>query len=214
MKSHVLTIRFHYAENDPRFEWRLEYFKKEVLPRILKQTDQNFDIAIRCNPKHAEIFKKLSPKIITFQTKNDEARYKTGKNGKKYFEDFVQWEDVRGLKKYDIQSGLDSDDLIGPRYIEAIQEALAGEKEATHICFQPQTFNLKTKRIKPMMRYHGTRGSAFMSLYQPNKENYKFIYCGSHISLWKNAKKSITLPQGHCWATIHDINESTGVKRT
>lgn len=210
MKDHIIIIRFHYREDDPRFGWRLSYFKAMVLPRILNQTDKNFDIGIRCNPAHAEIFKKLSDKIIPFRTKNDSARYKTGKNGKKYFEDFVQWEDVIGLKKYNIQSGLDSDDLIGPRYIEVIHSALEDAAEATHISFQPRTFNIKTLETRPMMRYHARRGSAFLSLYQPDKTNYKFIYCGSHISMWKNAKKSITLPQGHCWATIHRINESTG----
>lgn len=210
MKTNILIIRFHYQEADLRFDWRFDYFKAMVLPRILKQTDQNFDIGIRCNPKHDELFKALSPKIKTFHTKNDDARYKVGRNGKKYFEDFVAWVDVVGLEKYDIQTGIDSDDLMGPNYIKMVNEAMAGQKEATHACFQPELFDLKTLTTKPMMRYYEIRGSAFMALYQPDKTNYRFLYERSHISLFKFAKRSIILPKGHCWATAHWINESTG----
>jgi len=210
MKSNILIIRFHYSENDQRFDWRFGYFKAMVLPRIINQTDQNFDIGIRCNPKHADLFKALSDKIITFQTKNDDARYKTGNKGKKYFEDFVRWDDVIGLEKYDIQTGIDSDDLMDLDYIKIVNKAMAGRREATHLCFQPELFDLKTLEIRPMQRYHETKGSAFMALFQPNKSNYKFLYERSYLTLFKYAKKSIVIPRGHCWATAHWINESTG----
>jgi len=210
MKSHIVIIRFHYKEDDPRFCWRLAYFKAMVLPRLLNQSHPNFTIGIRCNPCHEEIFKKLSDKIITFQTKDDSARYKIGNNNKKYFEDFVKWDDVIGLEKFDIQSGLDSDDLIGKDYIKIINESFDKETKKTHLCFQPQLFNAMTLQTKPMMQYHSKRGSAFMALYQPNKEDYHFIYEISHISLWKLANKSIIIPAGHCWATAHLLNESTG----
>lgn len=208
-------IRFHYSDEDPRFKWRLNYFTKETLPRILKQTDQDFDICIRCNPWHDEIFKALSPRIKTFKVKNEEARHFLGRNNKQYFEDHAQWEDVIGLEKYDLQMGLDSDDLIDKNYVFLIKKEVEKLKEhykSIHISFQPQVYNLKTGKKKGMMLYTPTRGSAFMALYQGDKTNYKFIYCMSHISLYKCAEKSVTIPVGHCWATVHDINESTGKK--
>jgi len=209
-KTHCLVIRFHYEKDDPRFDWRFSYFKAMVLPRILNQTVKNFDIAIWCNPYHDELFKSLSPRIKVFHAKVDSVQYKTLR-GKKYYYDFVKWEDLEGLEKYDIQSGIDSDDLIEPNYIEIIEMHLFNATIPTHLCFQPKTFNLKTLRVKPMMNYHLKRGSAFFSLYQPDKDrNYKFIYCDSHISMWKYAKRSIVIPAGHCWATIHNLNESTG----
>jgi len=82
MNNHVLIIRFHYEKNDPRFDWRLAYFKAMVLPRILNQSYKNFDIAIWCNPEHDEIFKALSPRIKVFHSKIDTVKYKERANGK------------------------------------------------------------------------------------------------------------------------------------
>lgn len=210
MNNHALIIRFHYEKEDPRFDWRFSYFKTMVLPRILNQTRKDFDICIWCNKWHDEIFKSLSSRIKIFHAKKDTIKYKILK-GKKYYYDFIEYEDLEGLDKYEIQSGIDSDDLISRDYIDTIVKYLKNEKDKTHLCFQPKTFNLKTLAIKPMLPYHSKRGSAFLSLYQPNKEdNYKFIYCNSHISMWRYAKKSIVIPSGHCFATIHYLNESTG----
>jgi len=209
MNNHVLIIRFHYEKNDPRFDWRLAYFKAMVLPRILSQSYKNFDIAIWCNPEHDEIFKALSSRIKVFHSKIDTVKYKERANGKKYYYDFVQFEDLEGLEKYDIQTGIDSDDLMGEHYMRNIAMIMKG-KVSIHISYQPKTFNIKTFAVKPMMQYHHRRGSAFLSLYQPDKKNYKFLYCDSHIGMWKYAQKRITLPAGHCWATIHYLNESTG----
>ena len=211
----AFIIRFHYNEDDPRFKWRFEYFNKAVLPKILKQKDQDFDICIRCNPVHNQLFMDLCPKIKTFQVKNEQARYFKGRNNKQYFEDHVDWCDVIGLEQYDLQIGLDSDDLIDEHYVELIKKEVAKYKEhykSLHICFQPMMYRLKNGKKKAMMAYTPTRGSAFMALYQPDKINYKFIYCMSHISLCKLVEKSVVIPQGHCWATAHNINESTGKK--
>jgi hypothetical protein len=210
MKSIGLIIRFHYKENDPRFDWRFSYFKAIVLPRILNQSDKDFDICIWCEPHHDNLFKGLSEKIKVFHSKIDTVKYKVRSNGKKYYYDFIDFENLEGLEKYDIQVGIDSDDLMGFDYIRAIRMQTEGKSQATHICFQPKTFNLKTLMIKPMIEYKKNRGSAFFALFQPDKSNYKFIYCDSHISMGKYAKESIILPAGHCWATIHYINESTG----
>jgi len=210
MNNHALIIRFHYEKEDPRFDWRFSYFKAVVLPRILNQTREDFDICIWCNKWHDEIFKSLSSRIKIFHAKKDTIKYKILK-GKKYYYDFIEYEDLEGLDKYEIQSGIDSDDLISRDYIDTIVKYLKNEKDKTHLCFQPKTFNLKTLAIKPMLPYHSKRGSPFLSLYQPNKEdNYKFIYCDSHISMWRYAKKSIVIPSGHCFMTIHYFNESTG----
>jgi hypothetical protein len=49
-----------------------------------------------------------------------------------------------------------------------------------------------------------------MALYQPKKENYRFIYEESHLTIIKKADKKIVLPIGYCYATCHEYNESTG----
>jgi hypothetical protein len=211
----VLIIRFHYADSDPRFKFRFNYFKTAVLPTILAQRNQNFDIAIRCNPEHDALFTALSPRIRVFHVKNEGVNYIHGKNGKRYFHDHVSWNRIIDLPKYDIQIGLDSDDFIAPDYVAVIRKTCRDFHSrnlgaSLHISFQPRKMYLKNKRTTGMMEYTPRRGSAFMALFQPNKgENYKFIYEMSHLNLWKLADKSVTIPSGHCMVTVHSHNEST-----
>lgn len=210
--THAVIIRMHYPENDKRFDWRLSYFKSMVLPRLLKQTDKDFDIAVRCNPWHEKQIKELSDRIITFSVKNESERIKVYRN-KKYFIDFVDWKDVIGLKQYDIQSGLDSDDLISLDYIQRVKaEIKANPNQSLHISFQPRLFNVLTlKNCGIGTRYNSNKGSAFLSIYQPIKDNYKFVYEESHLTIGRHFEKSIILPEGFCWASVHGLNESTGV---
>lgn len=212
--THALIIRFHYPKDDKRFDWRLAYFKAMVLPRILGQTYKNFDIAIWCNEWHEKIFESLSPRIKTFRTKIDPTKREDG-----HFKDFLPWSEVRGLQKYDIQSGLDSDDLISYDYIHTahIEIDFWSRKhpgKSLLLSFQPRLFELKTlKAYELRVKYTREHSSAFFSIYQPDKENYKFAYEAGH---WKDLPKlfdeSIILPEGHCWATVHGLNESTTIK--
>lgn len=217
--THAVIIRMHYPPGDPRFAWRLAYFYSMVLPRLLAQTDQNFDIWIRCRAEDVAVIQSLHPRLHTFQVKN-EAEQSVQKYGRRYFQDFVPWADVVGLPQYDIQTGLDSDDLVRKDFIERIsyevgqwKDSTLGKGHALHISFQPQLFDLKTLQQYSMsQRYNPKKGSAFMALYQPNfGPGYRFIYEDSHLRLWRFAAHSITLPVGYCWASCHDLNESTKV---
>jgi hypothetical protein len=209
-----LFIRFHYENDDPRWPWRLAYFKSMVLPRILNQKNGDFDIWIRCNPWHKDEIELCSPRIKTFQVKNEKVKYK--KSGhKKYFHDFVKWADVIGVPRYDIQISVDSDDLVSKDFIDLMVKEIEKYKklDSVHVHFQPETFYLSKLVKRPMLEYHKKRGSAFFALYQNNAEkrkDYFFIQGESHIYMWKHAQKSVVLPVGHCFATIHQVNESTG----
>ena len=210
----AFIIRFHYEENDPRFAWRFQYFKESVLPRILAQSVQDFDIAIRCNPAHDQLFKDLSEKIRVFHVDGECVQYKMV-GGRKYFLDFVSWDRVIDLPRYELQLGLDSDDLIEPFYLKAIVNMLRGmpDHETTHICFQPQLINEKTGDIHRMpQRYSSTKGSAFFAIYQPaGTEPYVFAYQESHLTISRNFINKIVMPEGACFASCHHLNESTHI---
>lgn len=211
----AFIIRFHYAEGDPRFDWRFIYFRDQVLPRILAQTIGGFDIAIRCNPAHANLFEMLHPSIRTFQVKDEQARYKTV-GGKQYFYDFVPWEDVIGLPEYELQLGLDSDDLIHAQYLEKVLQDLKKVPQdiSATICFQPQLYDVKTGNVVDMkQQYSTTHGSAFFALYQPpGWKPYRFAYEVSHLKMRTIASVSLFVPtKGYCLASCHDFNESTGL---
>lgn len=212
--SVAFIIRFHYEVEDQKFWWRYNYFKDKVMPRIQKQTYKDFDICIRCYSKHNDLFVNLDPRIKTFQVKEEATRHFVGTNNKTYFEDHTTWDKVMGLKKYDVQIGLDSDDLIEDTYVQIIvsrvnQYINQYPNKSLHICFQPEKYISRDDRKKPMMDYTETRGSAFFAVYQPDKVNYKFGYQQSHITLGRLFDKSIVIPSGHCMATVHNFNEST-----
>lgn len=209
----AFVIRFHYPSSDPRLKWRLSYFQAMVLPRILAN-GCGFDIAVRCYPEHDEIFRSMSGRIVPFHIRNEEER-KVQKYGRIYFEDFAPWSDVLGLGKYDLQMGLDSDDLIGPGYVAGIKAAIAenGEGKPLHVCYQPEIFDADRLRVVPIgVQYTPKRGSAFFGIYQPAGNGYIFSYEDSHLKLWRHFPRSIVLPAGSAWATAHGLNESTKAK--
>lgn len=211
----VMIIRFHYDTDDKRFEWRFQWFKDAVLPRILAQTYDKFDIAIRCNPAHNKLFRDLHPRIFTFNVEDENIHYKP--HGRKmYFQDHIPWSAIDDqMDRYDIQMGLDSDDLIHPDYVKIIKENVVNHiksypGKSLHLSFQPILFRLDGNKERPMIPYTPERGSAFLAFYQPDKNNYKFIYERSHISFYKIADRSIVIGQGYCSAVAHKLNESTG----
>lgn len=214
MYSHAAIVRFHYDQEDPRVAWRFSYFRDQVLPRLLAQTAGCFDIAVRCNAWAAPMFEALSPRIRTFTVRNERVLYKGA--GKRYFYDFARWDEVEGLGQYDIQSGIDSDDLLAPDYMELTLEAIAAHvrehgRRSLHISFQPALLDVATGKERPIGQTYGpTMGSAFFSIFQPRKDQYRFAYEISHLKLYTLFDRSITLPAGHCWASVHQHNESTG----
>jgi hypothetical protein len=201
-------IRFHYHKKDPRFFQRYMFFKSKVLPRIKEQTYKDFDVYVWCNPLHDELFQKLG--CNTFHAP-DKRRY----NVSGYYHDFIRYEETEGLPKLEVQMGLDSDDFIKQNYVKIIMDSVQLHKKnnsekSLHICFQPQLFAIKNKRITAMRRYSARKGSAFMALYQPENKKYRFIYSESHVSIIRRADCSKHIPEGYCYAVKHDINETTG----
>jgi len=202
----AFIIRFHYTKDDPKFEWRFQYFKEEVLPRILAQTDQDFDIAIWCEKHHEDIFRSLSQKIKTFQ-----ATY--AKRDSHLFIDYTEWENVSGLGKYNIQIGLDSDDLIETNFVETVTKLCTGHKSIL-ISFQPVKMDIFTGERYKMDQYSQFRGSPIFAFYQPNLDDYKFAYHTSHLRMPKIAQRIIIIPEGYAMMSIHGKNDSTKIKAT
>lgn len=207
MKSTVIITRFHYPKEDRKFNWRFEYFKNSVLPKILDQSDNDFDIAIWCEKHHEDLFKSLSPRIKIFQ-----ASYEKRNSG--LFIDYTAWENVTGLGKYVIQIGLDSDDLISRDFIKKTK-SLCNGYQTILVSFQPVKKDIKTGKRYAMDQYTRLRGSPIFALYQPNLEDdYKFAYHTSHLRMALITKKVILVPEGYVEMSIHDQNDSTKIKIT
>ena len=200
--THVVVTIMDYPDNS-EFEKRIELYREMVLPRLLSQTDRNFDIAVQCHPRHKERVKQLNRRIIAF-TKKPSVGMKWPWLGK--------WNEVDGLDKYDIQTSVDSDDWVSKEFVAKIHEAISKQDltKSLHISFQPELLNLETGQTKKMRtRYSPTSGSMFFSIYQPDKENY--IYIGEHVhnEMQRYFSKSITLPEGDCWMCIHKENRDS-----
>ncbi len=205
--KHVVITRLLYKEDD-RLLKRLELYKKYCLDSLKKQTKTDFDIAVLCNRDHSKIFKDMG--IIPFHFKDNWF----GQKPKKYWSCFRGWDNVEGLDMYDIQTSLDSDDFVAPNYLETIENTIDREAEGSlHVHFQPRFFNIATGEDLPQKKqYSEETGSAFYSLYQPDKTNY--VYCGhdSHLRIGKLMDKSILIKEGYCWIGVHDDNDSTRIR--
>lgn len=216
----AFIIRMHYKKNDPRWSWRLAYFKSMVLPKILAQTDQDFDICMRVSEHHKEEVAPLSDKIKFFDAKKNYKHYiKPGYayKRKKYFVDFLDYNMIDGLDKYDIQIGIDTDDMIlRTDFVERIkQECLLKPEKSLHIGFQPHIFQPSTLRMfKCPQRYDDSRGSPVFVLYQPLKfysKKYIFAYEDSHLKLPRYMDRKKRIEEDFCCYSVHECNASTGL---
>lgn len=209
MKNKIVVItRFHYPLNHPDFAWRFEYYKKEVFPRLLAQTDQGFDIAIWCEPHHEDLFKQLhsGPGLITFQ-----AEYQ--KRDSHLFIDYTDWSKVTGLEKYETQIGLDSDDLVEPTFIATVRSLAQGDKSIL-MSFQPTKYDLATGKRYQMRQYDAGYGSPIFAFYQPDGSHFKFAYHTSHLRMPLVADKVVLVKEGLVQMSIHGKNDSTKIKPT
>ena len=210
----AFIIRFHYNEGDPRFDWRFAYFRSVVLPRILAQSEQGFDIAVWCNSWHRSLFLALDQKVRTFSVRPEVDGYvrpEDRERATRYHIDFTYWRDVVGLPPYEIQMGLDSDDLIRCDYVErAFKEINRAGGVSSHVCFQPLVFNLGNLTQYDYKPQYGLgSGSPFFAIRQTDRSNYIFAYEYSHLHLPRHFGQSTTVEAGYCWFTIHGANAST-----
>lgn len=104
---------------------------------------------------------------------------------------------TEGLKRYDLQIRMDSDDLVSPDFVEKC------EKGSTVTTFQPELFILDSLHVKRMNhRYSSDHPSMFMS--------YRGEECIYSKVFFRFGKYDCTFhKEGTCWMTIHDNNRST-----
>lgn len=209
MNKIAVITRFHYEKDGLEYRWRLDYYRDKVLPRLLAQFDQEFDIWIWCEPWQDDELKALSPKINTFRATYEE-------RDSHLFIDYTEFKNTLGLPKYPIQVGLDSDDLVRAGFIGYVQQ-LCDLDETTHISFQPFKLDIKTKKCYRMDQYTEKRGSPIFAFYQPDysfKKDFIFAYHTSHLRMPELAKKKIIVPEGYVEMSIHGKNDSTKIKKT
>ena len=205
----AFITRFHYPENTLSWRWRLDFYSDEVLPRILAQADSGFDIWVWCEPWQDNTIKSLSPRIRTF----------TGKwepRSGPYFVDFTEYGDLKNLPKYQIQIGLDSDDLIEPGFVERVHQLCKGNK-SIFVSFQPYKLNISTGQkyeFAPNWKYKKRNlGSPIFAFYQPNLDHrFKFLYHASHLVMPNFANVHIIEPEGLASMGIHHLNDSTTIE--
>jgi hypothetical protein len=206
--KHAIVIRLDYPDCEA-FEWRSAFFRSVVLPRLLRQTDQKFDIVIRCNPIHKERIEVLSDKISTFHH-DSPTKYGTGLGHIKTGSNSIPAFDFK--LDYPIQTRIDSDDLVSFDFVEKIHKEFEGKKEDTLLHFQPMKFDLyglKTYHVG--IKSSVEHMSPFISLYQPNEIKY-FIYQFGHTKIGKHFKNVVFIDEGYCWLTVHHNNASTTIR--
>lgn len=194
---------------DPeKFQWRLDFFKVNVLPRLLQQTRQDFDILILCNPEHQSIIESLHPRIKTFNT-NVPISGDEGYNKKSGESNSV--EPFYYSLPYKIQSRLDSDDIISLDYVKIVRKALKRAKHFSVVAFKPYRFNwfkFKTFYIHPKDGRYDK--SQFITIYDP--KGTRFVYEMGHRKWADHVKHVKVIDFGHAWLSYHGNNASTKPK--
>ncbi|MDD5643278.1 MAG: glycosyltransferase [Syntrophales bacterium] len=201
--SHAIIIRLFFEPEDPRASWRLAFFEAMALPCLQRQTCPDFEIWIRCHPAHRSRLEALDPRIRTFR---DQPRREDAEIGLMALASLAG--DGADLPRVDIQTRHDSDDLVSRHYVARIRKEV--EKAAPGplvVSFQPFKLDLATlRRHRMATRYHERRCSMFLSLYQPDKSDYRYIYDYNHRLIWAAFSRVATVPEGYCDLVIHGGN--------
>ncbi len=205
--KHGVFIRLKYNDGK-EFEERFAMFRILCLPSLLRQTDQNFEIVILCNPSHKERIKDLSDKIKTIHfdvpiSGDPDYQRRGEKNSVMPFSYPVE---------YDVQTRLDSDDIVSPDFVKKIHKTFTGDLEM--IGFKPIKFHLPT--LKLYYNYMKPETSMCISLCNSSKDF--FIYQSGHRSIhrWVQEKggKVTVAKFGYFYQTIHNGNASTKIQPT
>jgi glycosyltransferase involved in cell wall biosynthesis len=224
--THAVVVRFAYPESYPRdkLEWRFSYFRSMVLPRLLSQRNQRFVIAVRTAVEFAQRFRELSERIVTFCVKPGfENWIPSGYDPREFAEkrerhhvDFVPWEAIDGLEQYDIQTSVDSDDLILRNdFIDRIeQECWRRPDESAHVQFQPCLFDVQSLAFyESRGQYNSENGSPVYSIYQPKKSEFVYVGQDSHLRIGKLTRRSVVVDLGYVAMSTHSSNASTHLHR-
>lgn len=211
MNEIAFVIRFCYARSYPAEarEFRFRWFRDEVLPRILAQRYQGFDIWLWAMPEHRREIEAWSPRIRTFGLRRPMAQLETS----------YPWHHVVRLPRYPIQVRVDSDDLVSPDFLSRGIEELAKMSGRRAIAwYQPEKVAVSTGAVYTCRPDYGN-GSysnlavpAFLLYRQrPRDHDYSWVYARGHIRLGKIADEVRGIEAGYCWAACHGHNDSTGV---
>jgi hypothetical protein len=201
--SHAVVVRIHSRPDDEgrrSFRWRLHYFAAELMTRLERQSSQDFDILVRTHPSgwQDEAILALSPKIKVFHALpewQEHIRPQDKARARRYWIDFIEYKHLADFPRYDIQTGIDSDDLVlRADFIETIERHVQAEPERSlHISFQPYVFDWRLLgAYECQHRYSTTKGSPMFSLYQPpDHEPYVHAYHDSHLKMQTFAERRL-----------------------
>lgn len=210
MPKSAFVIRMHYPDG-PKFGWRYGFFVERVLPRIRKQHG-DFDICVWCEGHHRELFEQLGCRPFEVLPEYLEHIEKENRDSA-YFKDFVPWAAVVGMDRYDLQIGLDSDDLLlRVDVLESILKQVQKHAGTVHISFQSLFYDfLGGQYYTSRYKYSVEQGSPFFALWQPgvNDLDYVFAYEASHFNIGLRMDYSFFEPEGYWAQSVHGHNESS-----
>jgi hypothetical protein len=192
--THAMFIRLNYPEDYQSLKWRLSFFEAMVVPTLLRQTVQDFDIWVYCNMVHADRIKSMSDRLKVYHG------HRT---------------DDPAVPKYNIQTRHDSDDFLHPEYVAKTQEICRAHKKETPlvVSFQPYKMDVWSGARYRHDRYNDQNTSAFQSLYIPDTaKEYRHVLSFNHRQIWQTYPDVVTVPLGYVTIGIHGMQQSTAIR--
>lgn len=186
--KHAIITRLKYFDVE-EIKHRIELTNRTIVPSLKAQNQKAFIWILIINKEHKDLIKQnIDYPYLPVYSSEEAYKYVVDNN--------IQ-----------IQSSLDSDDMVSDWYVRLIQERVAENLEckALIIHFKVIKYYINENRFERRRKnYHNQLVSMFYSIYQPNPSIS--LFAKPHNEMSKHADRVITMPIGDAYWIHHDTN--------
>jgi hypothetical protein len=187
LRNVAAVIRLCYfpgSQQDALFARRLQFFKDQCLPRLMRQTVHT-DVWVWVHPRHMQMAKMAfavdDVHLFMVDLRSMSVRFAdTQIRG-------YPWSAVRGMPRYQHQVLLGSDDLLGPEFVSLALQKLSEIDDPrasarSLVSHRPRALHMPTMKCYAMPRWNTP--SPFVVLKQHEEApNYTWVWAHAHNRL-------------------------------
>lgn len=204
-----VVTRFYYPEWDDDVQTRYDFWVNECLSRLNDQTDSGFRLNVWVDDGPHGTGGVYVPEVgvapVNFFTVTLPEL--------EGWEGFANWGDVHGFEGSRVMIGLDSDDMVSPKFIETVRKESEGRESNVLVSFQPTKLDLKSGNRYRMKNYRlRNKCSPIFAMIQPDPDDRVFPYYKGHYRLPKDDRwDTVWVGEGLCQMGIHHLNSRTTI---
>ena len=207
-----VVTRFYYPEWDDDVQTRYDFWVNECLPRLNDQTDLGFRLNLWVDDGPHGTSNMKTPSGVGAVDINFFTVNLPDLNG---WEGFANWGNVQGFDGSRVMVGLDSDDLVSPKFIETVRKESENRNRNTLVSFQPTKLDIASGDVYRMKNYRSrNKCSPVFAMIQPDPDDRVFPYYRGHYRMPNDDRwDMVYLGEGYCQMGIHELNALTTISR-